>query len=92
VNLFFTVYDIEASGSYSKLAGGFEFALTLIDDICHDLAQERQRKVDDGDGAGEDGQASTGNISWQFPLLSWSRSETIKINYLYKLMATNNKI
>jgi hypothetical protein len=76
-------YDIEASGSYSKLAGGFEFSLTLIDDISHDLAQERQWKVDDGDGAGADGQATSGIISWQFPLFIWSESETILNNYFY---------
>ncbi len=48
---------------------GEKLAFTiLIDDIP--LSQERQRKVDDGDGAGEDGQATSGNISWQGPLLS----------------------
>jgi hypothetical protein len=77
------VYDIEASGSYNKLAGGFDISLTLIDDIPHDLAQEREWKVDDGDGAGENGQATSGIISWQFPLLSWSGSETLINNYFY---------
>jgi hypothetical protein len=60
----------------------FESFFTSID-IRSDLAQEREWKVDDGDGACEDGQATSGNISWQFPLFMWSESETILNNYFY---------